>query len=330
MCNAWNHPADCTCGWGGEGHLGQSSATTTNVPAAHASWHNDGVGLRWLHSDDLCRSTSCPQCRRPVFFVRHNGGSVWFDELGWPWPIHPCFLPTKPRTSAATPAFTLHQGTNTTAAVAGALQDLVGTVKNARIGLATHVIQLGPAVRLITVTTGDGEDRYVVIEHKMAPSRLVGTIAVYSPTDLLVNFLCGERTIRGWWFDQPPGSWRNYSADHVFGIGDLTYHKSFNVGAVVEVLPSGMELDQKVKIALVSGKDKTFSAQAASLLWLERTWEYEPEVPLGQPAEPRRIPAPVAPAGDAVRAEKQPCPHCGWNVKNLRRHLRNHHPELAG
>jgi hypothetical protein len=25
-----------------------------------------------------------------VFFVRHNGGSVWFDSFGWPWPKHPC------------------------------------------------------------------------------------------------------------------------------------------------------------------------------------------------------------------------------------------------
>lgn len=26
-----------------------------------------------------------------VYFVQHNGGSVWFDELGQPWPKHPCF-----------------------------------------------------------------------------------------------------------------------------------------------------------------------------------------------------------------------------------------------
>jgi len=26
-----------------------------------------------------------------VYFVRHNGGSVWFDELGPPWPKHGCF-----------------------------------------------------------------------------------------------------------------------------------------------------------------------------------------------------------------------------------------------
>ena len=26
-----------------------------------------------------------------MFFIRHNGGSVWLDELGWPWPKHACF-----------------------------------------------------------------------------------------------------------------------------------------------------------------------------------------------------------------------------------------------
>lgn len=26
----------------------------------------------------------------PVWFIRHNGGSVWVDKLGWPWPKHEC------------------------------------------------------------------------------------------------------------------------------------------------------------------------------------------------------------------------------------------------
>ncbi|MBX9628706.1 MAG: hypothetical protein K2X82_33235 [Gemmataceae bacterium] len=26
-----------------------------------------------------------------MFFVRHNGGSVWFDDLGGDWPKHGCF-----------------------------------------------------------------------------------------------------------------------------------------------------------------------------------------------------------------------------------------------
>lgn len=37
--------------------------------------------------------TRCPKCRQMVFLVRHNGGSVWLDELGWPWPRHGCFNP---------------------------------------------------------------------------------------------------------------------------------------------------------------------------------------------------------------------------------------------
>ena len=35
--------------------------------------------------------THCLKCGADVYFVRHNGGSVWFDELGPPWPVHPCF-----------------------------------------------------------------------------------------------------------------------------------------------------------------------------------------------------------------------------------------------
>lgn len=41
--------------------------------------------------EDVCRPTPCPECGILVFFVRHNGGSVWFDDLGWPWPKHSCF-----------------------------------------------------------------------------------------------------------------------------------------------------------------------------------------------------------------------------------------------
>ena len=41
--------------------------------------------------DDICRPTVCPRCKKFVYFIRHNGGSVWVDELGWPWPKHSCF-----------------------------------------------------------------------------------------------------------------------------------------------------------------------------------------------------------------------------------------------
>ena len=31
-----------------------------------------------------------------MFFVKHNGGSVWFDALGFPWPKHPCVASEPP------------------------------------------------------------------------------------------------------------------------------------------------------------------------------------------------------------------------------------------
>jgi hypothetical protein len=43
-----------------------------------------------FNADDICRPTTCPKCGAEVFFIRHNGGSVWLDDLGWPWPKHAC------------------------------------------------------------------------------------------------------------------------------------------------------------------------------------------------------------------------------------------------
>ena len=36
------------------------------------------------------RLTNCRHCGKSVYFVRHNEGSFWADELGDPWPLHPC------------------------------------------------------------------------------------------------------------------------------------------------------------------------------------------------------------------------------------------------
>jgi hypothetical protein len=96
MCNAWNHPWDCTCGFGGEGHSGRREASLNPyeplwlapTPAQTATCRE----WRWQYSqDELTRPTRCPKCGAYVYFVRHNGGNVWLDELGPPWPKHPCF-----------------------------------------------------------------------------------------------------------------------------------------------------------------------------------------------------------------------------------------------
>jgi hypothetical protein len=36
--------------------------------------------------------TTCPICGcNSIYLIRHNGGTVWLDELAPPWPIHGCF-----------------------------------------------------------------------------------------------------------------------------------------------------------------------------------------------------------------------------------------------
>lgn len=52
----------------------------------------------WQHSS-FTHPTRCPECGEPVYFIRHNDGCVWVDELGWPWPKHACF--DQPHTETA-------------------------------------------------------------------------------------------------------------------------------------------------------------------------------------------------------------------------------------
>jgi len=41
--------------------------------------------------ESSCFLTKCPACGDGVYFIRHNGGSVWIDPpLGPPWYKHPC------------------------------------------------------------------------------------------------------------------------------------------------------------------------------------------------------------------------------------------------
>jgi hypothetical protein len=82
-----NHYPNCTCGWcrgGGGWGGGHARASFVSLPAAgtRTAWDGDGC----------CCPTTCPMCGASVYFVRHNGGSVWFDSLGKPWPKHSCFF----------------------------------------------------------------------------------------------------------------------------------------------------------------------------------------------------------------------------------------------
>lgn len=101
MCNAYNHPIDCTCGWGGEGHLGKSpggghhtdNIQTVNLPPLLPAYRSLGYykyGWRY-ERENWCKPILCDRCGSPIYLIRHNGGYVSFDSLGKPWPKHPCY-----------------------------------------------------------------------------------------------------------------------------------------------------------------------------------------------------------------------------------------------
>ena len=89
MCNAWNHPPDCTCGFGGDGHLGGRSAVSY---APRYGGESERVPVsKPVYESYVNPNAQCPICADSVFFYRSpDGGRVYFDELGPPWPKHPC------------------------------------------------------------------------------------------------------------------------------------------------------------------------------------------------------------------------------------------------
>lgn len=62
-------------------------------------WHKETQQYHYTHgipsSNQQGEHTAqcrCPKCGNAVFYYQNEQGSkVYFDELGWPWPKHPCF-----------------------------------------------------------------------------------------------------------------------------------------------------------------------------------------------------------------------------------------------
>ena len=84
-CNASNHAWDCNCGWGGDTGYGWKNHCRTSRPIL-AEPARPPVRVA-----TTTPNARCPVCGDVVFFyVSPFGGRVFFDELGPPWPKHPC------------------------------------------------------------------------------------------------------------------------------------------------------------------------------------------------------------------------------------------------
>jgi hypothetical protein len=122
MCNARNHPPGCNCGWGGGWHSGGygssgghssfsfrelnaskmlSSISYSSTPAPVASTPRKNMNTNVLSGPWTEPNASCPVCGQGVYFCQtENGGRVYFDELGPPWPKHVCTDNVENRTAA--------------------------------------------------------------------------------------------------------------------------------------------------------------------------------------------------------------------------------------
>ncbi|MEY3288438.1 MAG: hypothetical protein RLZZ419_680 [Pseudomonadota bacterium] len=105
MCNSHNHSPSCTCGFGGDGHLGRrpfnGSIYTYSQPnysrglsrnSCNLSFHNRvESNYNSFVSAFVNPNANCPVCGEAVFFCQtENGGRIFFEELGPPWTKHPC------------------------------------------------------------------------------------------------------------------------------------------------------------------------------------------------------------------------------------------------
>lgn len=88
-----NHYPHCTCGWCV--NYGRSSAGRS-VPTESFIYRNAKLLLNQNGANSAAgcyvnSNARCPVCSVPVFFYANAaGGRVYFDDLGPPWPKHPC------------------------------------------------------------------------------------------------------------------------------------------------------------------------------------------------------------------------------------------------
>ena len=116
MCNGYNHPPGCTCGWGGEGRLGheggagfqhrnRSSGIQGHRPDER--WHNKSmIQLACDLGHSLLFPVLCKYCGSEIYlFADPNGGFAVFNDVGPPWPKHGCYgMRSGPATYSIPPA----------------------------------------------------------------------------------------------------------------------------------------------------------------------------------------------------------------------------------
>lgn len=117
-------------------------------------------------SDSACFATSCPICSDKVYFIRHNGGSVWIDPpLGPPWVKHACFYDT----SVASEKTSLAEHYKIS------LQDLQDKNLNLGVAKSTNVYSDKTKTKVVLVA---GEYETIFLDLKNNAGYLLGRLCV--------------------------------------------------------------------------------------------------------------------------------------------------------
>jgi hypothetical protein len=90
----YNHYSWCMCGWCYKTGSNGYSRKRTSDEIDHQSAERTTAGTGANRSYSACfvvPNALCPVCGASVYYYQNEHGSrVFFDELGWPWPKHPC------------------------------------------------------------------------------------------------------------------------------------------------------------------------------------------------------------------------------------------------
>ncbi|GGE60457.1 uncharacterized protein (DUF2384 family) [Paenalcaligenes hominis] len=90
-CNAWNHSPDCDCGWGGVWHGSTNRGSWLFNKTAKRELGYQEATVESVAGGYTNPNAFCPVCGDAVYFYESPyGGRIFFDELGPPWPKHPC------------------------------------------------------------------------------------------------------------------------------------------------------------------------------------------------------------------------------------------------
>ena len=89
----YNHYANCPCGWcvsNGRSHF-DAGQVRDQLRLRDARVFLERNSAKYLSACFINPNARCPVCSSPVYFYANQFGSrVYFDDLGPPWPKHPC------------------------------------------------------------------------------------------------------------------------------------------------------------------------------------------------------------------------------------------------